>query len=128
MVLPGDVPQTLSVSHVTERTFVIISQLLPYRRGRGASRVRRVRRKRSADVRIVYGLCVAEGKRRADVQLRIASGFGKDQCAGVQERRDAPGTLPSVMHALVDALSTYGIKHIDIPATPLRVRGDTGAG
>jgi hypothetical protein len=32
------------------------------------------------------------------------------------------------MHALVDALSTYGIKHIDIPATPLRVRGDTGAG
>jgi hypothetical protein len=90
--------------------------------------VRRVRRKRSPDVRIVCGLCVAEGKRRADVQLRIASGFGKDQCAGVQERRDAPGTLPPVMHALVDALSTYGIKHIDMPATPLRFASRYGRG
>jgi hypothetical protein len=36
--------------------------------------------------------------------------------------RDAPGALPSVMHVLVDALSTYGIKPIDLSATPLRVR------
>jgi carbon-monoxide dehydrogenase large subunit len=25
------------------------------------------------------------------------------------------------MNALVDALSVYGVKHIDMPATPLRV-------
>ena len=31
------------------------------------------------------------------------------------------GALPSVMNALVDALSEYGIRHIDMPATPLRV-------
>jgi carbon-monoxide dehydrogenase large subunit len=26
-----------------------------------------------------------------------------------------------VMNALVDALSTFGITHIDMPATPLRI-------
>ena len=31
------------------------------------------------------------------------------------------GALPSVMNALVDALSEYGIHHIDMPATPFRV-------
>ena len=31
------------------------------------------------------------------------------------------GALPSVMNALVDALSAYRIRHIDMPATPLRV-------
>ena len=30
--------------------------------------------------------------------------------------------MPSIMNALVDALRTeYGINHIDMPATPLRV-------
>jgi carbon-monoxide dehydrogenase large subunit len=28
------------------------------------------------------------------------------------------GALPSVMNALVDALSECGIRHIDMPATP----------
>jgi aerobic carbon-monoxide dehydrogenase large subunit len=29
--------------------------------------------------------------------------------------------LPSVMNALIDALSEFGIRHIDMPATPERV-------
>jgi carbon-monoxide dehydrogenase large subunit len=31
------------------------------------------------------------------------------------------GSLPAVMNAVVDALSVYGIDHIDMPATSLRV-------
>ncbi|HEX2942211.1 MAG TPA: xanthine dehydrogenase family protein molybdopterin-binding subunit [Rhodopila sp.] len=41
-----------------------------------------------------------------------AKGCGEAGCAG---------SLPSVMNAIVDALSEYGITHIDMPATPLRV-------
>jgi len=41
-----------------------------------------------------------------------AKGCGEAGCAGA---------LPSVMNAVVDALSEYGIRHIDMPATPLRV-------
>ena len=39
-------------------------------------------------------------------------GCGEAGCAGA---------LTSVMNAVVDALSVYGIKHIDMPATPARV-------
>jgi carbon-monoxide dehydrogenase large subunit len=39
-------------------------------------------------------------------------GCGEAGCAGA---------LTSVMNALVDALSDYGITHIDMPATPFRV-------
>ncbi len=39
-------------------------------------------------------------------------GCGEAGCAGA---------LPAVMNALVDALSVYGIRHIDMPATPLKV-------
>ena len=39
-------------------------------------------------------------------------GCGEAGCAG---------SLPSVMNALIDALSPYGIRHIDMPATPERV-------
>ena len=35
--------------------------------------------------------------------------------------RGCAGALTSVMNAVVDALSVYGIKHIDMPATPQRV-------
>jgi carbon-monoxide dehydrogenase large subunit len=31
------------------------------------------------------------------------------------------GALTSVMNGIVDALSEYGIRHIDMPATPQRV-------
>jgi carbon-monoxide dehydrogenase large subunit len=40
-----------------------------------------------------------------------AKGCGEAGCAGA---------LPSVMNALVDALSEFGIRHIDMPATPER--------
>jgi len=39
-------------------------------------------------------------------------GCGEAGCAGA---------LPAVMNALVDALSVYGVRHIDMPATPLKV-------
>jgi aerobic carbon-monoxide dehydrogenase large subunit len=41
-----------------------------------------------------------------------AKGCGEAGCAGA---------LPSVMNAVVDALSEYGIRHIDMPATPLKI-------
>ena len=41
-----------------------------------------------------------------------AKGCGEAGCAGA---------LPSVMNALVDALSPYNIRHLDMPATPERV-------
>jgi carbon-monoxide dehydrogenase large subunit len=41
-----------------------------------------------------------------------AKGCGEAGCAGA---------LPAVMNAVVDALSVYGIRHIDMPATPERV-------
>jgi carbon-monoxide dehydrogenase large subunit len=39
-------------------------------------------------------------------------GCGEAGCAG---------GLPAVMNAVVDALSEYGITHIDMPATPEKV-------
>ncbi len=39
-------------------------------------------------------------------------GCGEAGCAG---------SMPAVMNAVVDALSSYGIRHIDLPATPERV-------
>jgi carbon-monoxide dehydrogenase large subunit len=51
-----------------------------------------------------------------------AKGCGEAGCAGA---------LPSVMNALVDALSGFGIRHVDMPATPERVWRairDAGAG
>ena len=41
-----------------------------------------------------------------------AKGCGEAGCAGA---------LPSVMNALLDALSPYNIRHLDMPATPERV-------
>ena len=41
-----------------------------------------------------------------------AKGCGEAGCAGA---------LPAVMNAVVDALSEYGIAHIDMPATPERI-------
>jgi carbon-monoxide dehydrogenase large subunit len=48
----------------------------------------------------------------AKTNLLGAKGCGEAGCAGA---------LPSVMNALVDALSAYGVTHIDMPATPLVV-------
>jgi carbon-monoxide dehydrogenase large subunit len=41
-----------------------------------------------------------------------AKGCGEAGCAG---------SLPSVMNAIVDALSDYGITQLDMPATPMRI-------
>jgi carbon-monoxide dehydrogenase large subunit len=48
----------------------------------------------------------------ANTNLLGAKGCGEAGCAGA---------LPAVMNALVDALSVYGITHIDMPATPLAI-------
>jgi carbon-monoxide dehydrogenase large subunit len=48
----------------------------------------------------------------AATNLLGAKGCGEAGCAGA---------LPSVMNALVDALSELGVTHIDMPATPLRI-------
>jgi aerobic carbon-monoxide dehydrogenase large subunit len=48
----------------------------------------------------------------AKSNLLGVKGCGEAGCAG---------SLPSVMNAVVDALSVYGIRHIDMPATPERV-------
>ena len=39
-------------------------------------------------------------------------GCGEAGCAGA---------LPAVMNAVADALSGYGVRHIDMPATPEKV-------
>jgi carbon-monoxide dehydrogenase large subunit len=31
------------------------------------------------------------------------------------------GSMPAVTNAVVDALSVYGVRHIDMPATPERI-------
>jgi carbon-monoxide dehydrogenase large subunit len=41
-----------------------------------------------------------------------AKGCGEAGCAG---------SLPAVMNAVVDALSVYGIRHINMPATPEKI-------
>ncbi|WP_428485609.1 xanthine dehydrogenase family protein molybdopterin-binding subunit [Rhodopila sp.] len=48
----------------------------------------------------------------AKTNMLGSKGCGEAGCAGA---------LPSVMNALVDALSRYGVKHIDMPATPERI-------
>jgi carbon-monoxide dehydrogenase large subunit len=48
----------------------------------------------------------------AKTNILGAKGCGEAGCAG---------SLPAVMNAVVDALSEYGIRHIDMPATPARV-------
>jgi len=56
----------------------------------------------------------------ARTNLLGVKGCGEAGCAG---------SLPAVMNAVVDALSPYGIRHIDMPATPERVwRAIAGAG
>jgi carbon-monoxide dehydrogenase large subunit len=56
-----------------------------------------------------------------------AKGCGEAGCSGA---------LPTVINAVIDALSEYGIRHLEMPATPQRVwqaihdaqAGNTGAG
>ncbi len=48
----------------------------------------------------------------AKTNILGAKGCGEAGCAG---------SLPAVMNAVVDALSPYGLTHIDMPATPHRI-------
>jgi aerobic carbon-monoxide dehydrogenase large subunit len=48
----------------------------------------------------------------AKTNLLGAKGCGEAGCAG---------SLPAVMNAVVDALAEYGIRHIDMPATPFKI-------
>src|SRR5229473_3386765 len=48
----------------------------------------------------------------AKTNILGVKGCGEAGCAG---------SLPAVMNAVVDALSDYGIRHIDMPATPHRI-------
>jgi len=48
----------------------------------------------------------------AKTNILGAKGCGEAGCAG---------SLPAVMNAVVDALSAYGLRHIDMPATPHRI-------
>ena len=41
-------------------------------------------------------------------------------CKGAGEAGTV-GAVPCVMNAVVDALSVYGIRHIDMPATPAKI-------
>ncbi len=43
-----------------------------------------------------------------------AKGCGEAGCAG---------SLPAVMNAVVDALREFGVTHVDMPATPLKLWG-----
>jgi aerobic carbon-monoxide dehydrogenase large subunit len=54
----------------------------------------------------------------AKTNLLGAKGCGEAGCAG---------SLPAVMNAVVDALSAYGLLHIDMPATPHRIWQAIGA-
>ena len=42
---------------------------------------------------------------------------------GVKRRGEAGsvGAMPAIANAIVDALSVYGIRHIEMPATPERI-------
>ena len=77
--------------------------------------------RRPAADRLLHGLRPAARRRRAGLRRSAATrcrrttnplgakGCGEAGCAGA---------LPSVMNAMVDALSRLGISHIDMPATP----------
>ena len=63
--------------------------------------------------------------RRAE-DRRFITGHGRytdDIVLGIKGAGEAGaiGAPPAVINALVDALSDYGIEHIDMPATPERV-------
>ena len=92
--------------------------------GQALLRAHGLRRGGPAADRLLHGLRDAARRRRAAFSSHEfhpvpattnplgAKGCGEAGCAGA---------LPSVMNALVDALSEYGIRHIDMPATPERV-------
>ena len=59
-------------------------------------------------------------RQRAGDRSRLSSGAGDEQSARRQRLRRGrvTGALPAVMNAIVDALATRGVRHVDMPATP----------
>ena len=92
--------------------------------GQALLRMHRVRRRRAATDRVLYGLrdAARRATRRCSATRAIRCRPRPTRSAPrAAARPAAPARLPSVMNALVDALSEYGISHIDMPATPERV-------
>ena len=81
----------------------------------------------TSDGQLVTGSFMDYAMPRADDMPRMANAFhavpATTNPLGVKGCGEAgcSGALPSVMNALIDALSDYGVKHINMPATPLRV-------
>ncbi len=80
-----------------------------------------------ADGQLLTGSFMDYAMPRADDAPSFANGFHSEPATtnplGVKGCGEAgcSGSMPSVMNALMDALSDYGITHINMPATPLRV-------
>ena len=58
-----------------------------------------------------------------DLSIRTIPCRARPTCLGVKGCGEAgcAGALPSVMNAVVDALSEVGVTHIDMPVTPEKV-------
>lgn len=80
-----------------------------------------------SDGQLVTGSFMDYAMPRADDTPDFANGFHSEPATtnplGVKGCGEAgcSGAMPSVMNALMDALSDYGVSHINMPATPLRV-------
>lgn len=81
----------------------------------------------TSDGQLVTGSFMDYAMPRADAMPDFANAFLNTPATtnplGVKGCGEAgcSGALPSVMNALMDALSDYGVKHINMPATPKRV-------
>ena len=79
---------------------------------------------RPARHRLVHGLRHAARRTiSADIEVEANPVPTKTNPLGVKGAGEAGcvGALPAVVNALVDALSEFGVRHIEMPATPERV-------
>jgi hypothetical protein len=86
----------------------------------GPARTHRLRRRRIVAVRLLDGLRDAAHERCPVVLEREPDGANQDEPARSKWvwRGELCRRLPSVRNALLDALAEFGIRHIDMPATP----------
>ncbi len=78
---------------------------------------------RSVAVRQLDGLCPAAGKWFPDIEVELLEIPCASNPLGVKGAGEAGavGSPPAVINAIIDALSSDGVTHIDMPATPERV-------
>ena len=90
----------------------------------GADGRSQLRRKRPADHRLVHGLCDA-ARRRHSADGRSATIPRPPNpirwAPRAAAKPAAPAASSAIVNAVIDALSEYGITHIDMPLTPERV-------